>query len=92
MAMKKASTNSSDWMRNPKVHEGGHADFLKVTDCDQKLRKETAKLQRRIGRFCRPRGMIGDLILFRRKRQLIRRLRERFELPYAMFSTQHRAR
>ena len=69
----------------PGIHEGGHSDYLKVTQSDRRFREEKAKLRRRLGRFCNPRGIVGDFLVFRRRRQLVRRLRFRFEVPYSLF-------
>lgn len=69
----------------PAIHEGGHADFLKATRSDERLRQEQVKLRRRLVRFCNPRGIVGDFLVFRRKRRLLRKLRVRFGVPYAVF-------
>ena len=53
-----------------------------------RLRAEEMKLGRRIDRFCDPKGILGYLALAVRRRRLIRALRVRFEVPYAMFATQ----
>ncbi len=46
------------------------------------------KLARRINRICAPKGMRGYLALAVRRRRLIRALRLRFEVPYAIFAAQ----
>jgi len=53
-----------------------------------RLRAEENKLARRIDRFCHPQGMFGYFGLVVRRRRLIRALRTRFEVPYAMFVAQ----
>lgn len=53
-----------------------------------RLRAEEAKLHRRIESLCRPKGLLGHLALVSRRRRLIRELKARFEVPYAMFLTQ----
>jgi len=53
-----------------------------------RLRAEEMKIGRRIDRFCDPKGMLGYLALAVRRRRLIRSLRVRFDVPYAMFAAQ----
>ena len=53
-----------------------------------RLRAEEMKLARRIKRFCAPKGILGYLVLALKRRRLIRVLRLRFEVPYAMFAAQ----
>jgi hypothetical protein len=52
------------------------------------LRAEEAKLQRRIEVFCQPKNLLGYLVIVFRRRRLLRKLRARFEVPYAMFVAQ----
>jgi hypothetical protein len=82
------SKPSGNLPRNPRVlavHEGGHSDFIEANCSRQKLRWEELKLSRRLGRFCKARGIIGDLRVFFRRRKLLARLRRRFEIPHALF-------
>jgi len=53
-----------------------------------KLHAEEIKLQRRIDNFCTPRGVLGRCDLVIRRWRLLKKLRARFEVPYAMFFTQ----
>jgi hypothetical protein len=59
-------------------------------DAGARLRAEEAKLQRRIEVRCHPKNLLGSLIIALRQRRLLRKLRERFEVPYAMFAAQGR--
>jgi hypothetical protein len=56
------------------------------------LRAEEKKLERRIDRFCDPKGMLGSFALVVRRRRLLRGLRVRFAKPYAMFIEQNGTR
>ena len=69
------------------IHAGGWDDYLDAS-ARERLCVEEAKLQRRIDSHCRPKGLLGHLALVSRRRRLIRKLRTRFEVPYAMFLTQ----
>ena len=69
------------------VHAGGWNDYLDAS-ARERLRVEEAKLQRRLDSRCRPKGLLGHFALVSRRRRLIRKLRARFEVPYAMFLTQ----
>ena len=69
------------------VHAGGRDDYMDAS-AHQKLRTEEAKLHRRIESLCRPKGLLAHFALVFRRRRLIRKLRARFEVPYAMFLTQ----
>lgn len=82
--MNKPSANLND-PRSLAVHEGGHSDFMKANCSHQKLRWEQLKLSRRLGRFCKARGFIGDVRVFLRRRKLLALLRRRFEVPDALF-------
>jgi hypothetical protein len=82
------SNQTGNLLKNPRalaVHEGGHADFMEANFSRQKLRWEEMKLSRRLGRFCKAKGFIGDVRIFLRRRKLLARLRRRFEVPHALF-------
>jgi hypothetical protein len=66
------------------VHAGGRDDYM-ATSADARLRGEEAKLDRRIGRFCCPKGLLGHFTLLSRRRGLRRKLKARFVAPYAVF-------
>ena len=68
------------------VHAGGQDDYMKNTG--PRLRTEEAKLQRRIDILCSPKGALGYFGIVLRRRRLLRMLRARFEVPYAMFLSQ----
>lgn len=67
------------------VHANGHDDYM-----DARLHAEEEKLQKRIESRCRPRNLIGRFSIFLRRRRLLKKLRNRFEVPYAMFATENR--
>jgi hypothetical protein len=82
------SNQTGNLLKNPPalgVHEGGHSDFMEANFSRQKLRWEEMKLSRRLGRFCKAKGFIGDVRIFLRRRKLLARLRRRFEVPHALF-------
>ena len=59
------------------IHADGRDDFVESSRARERLRKEEAKLTRRIRRFCHSRGFIGDMIVYLRKRRLLAALRKR---------------
>jgi hypothetical protein len=69
------------------VHAGGRDDYMDAST-GERLRAEETKLHRRIESLCRPMGLLGYFTLVSRRRRLIRKLRARFEVPYAVFLTQ----
>ena len=69
------------------VHAEGRTDYMNASGA-ARLRAEEMKLERRIDRFCFPKGILGYFALVVRRRRLIRALRARFEAPYAMFVAQ----
>jgi hypothetical protein len=69
------------------VHAGGRDDYMDAS-ARERLHAEETRLHRRIESLCRPKGLIGHFVLVSRRRRLIRKLRARFEVPYAMFLTQ----
>ena len=70
------------------VHADGRDDYM-VASAGARLRAEEAKLQRRIESHCRSRNLLGCFSIFVRRRRLLRKLRARFEVPYAMFVAQN---
>jgi hypothetical protein len=52
---------------------------------EPRLRSEEAKLQRRIDCFCSPKGLLSYFALALRRRRLLRKIRARLDVPYAMF-------
>lgn len=68
------------------IHSEGRDDHMEVIE--PILRSEEAKLQRRIGYFCRPKRLLGYFALSLRRRRLLRKLRARFAVPNAMFFSQ----
>lgn len=66
------------------VHAGGREDYM-AASADQKLQAEVARLDRRIGHFCSPKGLLGHLTLLARRRGLRSKLKARFVAPYAVF-------
>ncbi len=54
----------------------------------ERLRAEEEKLHRRIESLCCSKGLLAHFALVSRRWRLIRELRARFEVPYAMFLTQ----
>jgi hypothetical protein len=69
------------------LHAGGRNEYMD-TSAGERLCVEEAKLERRIESLCRPKGLLGHLAVVLRRRRLLRTLRARFEVPYAMFLTQ----
>jgi hypothetical protein len=69
------------------VHAGGRDDYMDASARDRLCAQE-AKLHRRIESLCHPKGLLGHFALVSRRRRLIRKLRARFEVPYAMFLNQ----
>jgi hypothetical protein len=51
----------------------------------QKLLWEELKLRRRLARFRKAEGFIGDMRVFFRRRKLLGCLRRRYEIPHALF-------
>lgn len=70
------------------VHADGRDDYMDAS-AGARLRAEETKLQRRIESHCRPRNLLGCFSIFVRRRRLLRKLRTRFEVPYAMFVAQN---
>ena len=83
--MKEQTKVANDGARMPGIHKGGRSEFLEVSHRHQRFREEKAKLRRRLSHFCKPCGIIGKILVFRRRRELTRKLRYRFEVPYALF-------
>ena len=66
------------------IHAGGRADYREAC-AESRLRSEEAKLERRIECFCHPTNLSGFIFLALNKQRLLRELKARFEVPYAMF-------
>ena len=83
--------HSSDQLRRTSPASGFHAegrDHYRNLGVITILRAEETKLTKRIKSFCQPKSIMGYFALLVRRRRLIRKLRKRFELPYAMFLAQ----
>ena len=66
------------------IHAGGRADYREAC-AESRLHNEEAKLERRIEYFCHPANVSGYIFLAVNKRRLLRKLKARFDVPYAMF-------
>jgi hypothetical protein len=71
--------------RTTGFHERGHSDYLEAGCSYQKLLWEELKLRRRLKRFCKAGGFIGNIRVFFRRRKLLARLCRRFEISQALF-------
>lgn len=68
-------------------HDSGRDAYMDEY-AGERLRAEKMKLRDRVETFCHPKGLLGRFALVSRRRRLLRKLRERFEVPHAMFLTQ----
>ena len=66
------------------VHAGGCGDFEGASKRST-LYRQAAKLERRIASQCHPESAWGYLLLILRKRLLLRKIKNRLRVPYAMF-------
>ena len=71
------------------VHAGGRDDYANASAASR-LHIEEAKLERRIESWCSPNNLRGFISVALRRRKLLRKLKVRFEVPYAMFVSEGR--
>lgn len=66
-------------------HAGGRAAHAEASGWPERLRREQAKLRRRLKQRCRAKHLIGYCRLLWVRRRLLARLRRRFEASQALF-------
>jgi hypothetical protein len=66
-------------------HAVGRVAYHRAANTGERLKREEAKLHRRIKLICKPQGVLGDFLLILKRRKLVIKLRKRFRKPEALF-------